>query len=138
MMLDSKDLACRTCRLGSDRWLNCTANGRTVHRPIDLSITQIIPSDSKLLLPFCLFFCLSIGVILSWLSVACQFVSGILTDIAQRENLPFRYFLFPQSLSFIFFSSHEFYLQIIIVLLAVVVVRVVVVKRDNICYSAPK
>jgi len=47
--LDNKDLACQTCCTGSSRWLNCTANGRALHQPADLTLTQIIPFDGKLL-----------------------------------------------------------------------------------------
>jgi len=52
-VLDNKDLACPTCHSGSARWLNCTTDGRTTHRPADLTMTQIIPSNGDLLLDLC-------------------------------------------------------------------------------------
>jgi len=55
--LYNKDLTCPTCRRGSDRWLSCTANGRTSHRPTDFTMTQIIPHDGKMLLVMCYFAC---------------------------------------------------------------------------------
>ena len=48
-VLGSKDLACLTCQAGCDRWLCCTADERTSHRRTGLTMTQIIPSDGKLL-----------------------------------------------------------------------------------------
>ena len=49
LALHNKDLTCETCCAGSSRWLACTANGRASHQPADLTMTQIIPSDGKLL-----------------------------------------------------------------------------------------
>ena len=43
--LDNQDLTCLTCITGSARWLTCTAAGNSAHRPTDLVMTQIIPSD---------------------------------------------------------------------------------------------
>jgi len=48
--LNNKNLTCQTCRAGSSRWLNCTADGRALHQTADLTVTQIIPFDGKLFL----------------------------------------------------------------------------------------
>jgi len=60
--LDSKDLTCLTCQAGSRRWLNCTALGKTLHRPTDLTMTQIIPTDGKLLAATSQIYCFRLHV----------------------------------------------------------------------------